>query len=168
MLVTRAPASTASQAENTPSEGIERGAPPRPQAWWLTAASLALRLLLLGSAGAVMQLGWIMVWTLSYRLTHGNDFTYVYLVSQSAVWEKLHELLQLGNTLAPGFELAEGPASLDIVVNSLVFGFVVAGVGYLCAVMLVDLGVCAVRGALLVVVVFEIGFQITLFLTPGL
>src|ERR671933_998386 len=168
MLVTRAPASTASQAENTPSEGIERGAPPRPQAWWLTAASLALRLLLLGSAGAVMQLGWMTVWTLSYRLTHGNDFTYVYLVSQSAVWEKLHDLLVLGNTLAPGLELADGPVSLDIVVNSLVLSFIVTGVGYLCAIMLVDLGVCAVRGAVLVVVLFEIVFQVTLFLTPGL
>ncbi len=44
------------------------------------------RLLLLVCAGVVMQLGWTMVWTLSYRLTHGNDFTYVYLVSQSLVW----------------------------------------------------------------------------------
>jgi hypothetical protein len=131
-------------------------------------ASLAARLLLLACAGAVMQVGWLMVWTLSYRLTHGNDFTYVYLVSQSSIWEKLHDLLQLANTLAPGLELADGPASLDIVVNSLVLGFVVAGVGYLCAIMLVDLGVSAVRGAVLVVVLFEVIFQATLFLTPGL
>ena len=168
MLATPAPASTTSQAEGTPSDGIEQGAPPRAQARWLTAASLVLRLLLLGSAGAVMQVGWMTVWTLSYRLTHGNDFTYVYLVSQSAVWEKLHDLLILGNTLAPGLELADGPVSLDIVVDSLVLGFIVTGVGYLCAIMLVDLGVCAVRGAVLVVVLFEIVFQVTLFLTPGL
>ena len=57
---------------------------------------------------------------------------------------------------------------LDIVVNSLVLAFVVAGVGYLCAILLVDLGVCAVRGAVLVVVLFEVIFQGTLFLTPGL
>ncbi|HTD77310.1 MAG TPA: hypothetical protein VK898_06730, partial [Chloroflexota bacterium] len=131
-------------------------------------ASLAVRLLLLVCAGVVMQVGWVMVWTLSYRLTHGNDFTYVYLVSQSSVWEKLRDLLQLGNTLAPGLELADGPASLDIVVNSLVLGFVVAGVGYLCAILLVDLGVSAVRGAVLVVVLLEVVFQVTLFLTPGL
>ena len=131
-------------------------------------ASLALRLLLLGCAGAVMQVGWMMIWTLSYRLTHGNDFTYVYLVSESTAWEKLRDLLQLGNTLAPGFELAEGPASLDIVVNSLVLGFVVTGVGYLCAILLIDLGVSAVRGAVVVVVLFEVLFQVTLFLTPGL
>ena len=130
--------------------------------------SVALRLLLLGCAGVVMQVGWVMVWMLSYRLTHGNDFTYAYLVSQSAVWEKLHELLVLANTLAPGLELAEGPATLDIVVNSLVLAFVLAGVGYLCGIVLIDLGVCAVRGAVLVVVLFEVVFQTTLFLTPGL
>ena len=91
-----------------------------------------VRLLLLACAGVVMQVGWTMVWTLSYRLTHGNDFTYTYLVSQSAVWEKLHDLLVLANTLAPGLEGPDGPVSLDIVVNSLVFAFIVVGVGYLC------------------------------------
>jgi hypothetical protein len=134
----------------------------------MTATRLAARLLLLGCAGVVMQIGWIMVWTLSYRLTHGNDFTYAYLVSQSAVWEKLHDLLVLGNTLAPGFELAEGPVSLDIVVNSLVLAFVVLGIGYLCAIMLVDLGVCAVPGAVVLVVFFEVVSQVLLFVTPGL
>ena len=117
-----------------------------PKGSWRAVTSVAVRLLLLGCAGVVMQVGWLMVWMLSYRLTHGNDFTYAYLVSQSAMWEKLHELLVLANTLAPGLELAEGPATLDIVVNSLVMAFVIAGVGYLCGIMLVDLGVCAVRG----------------------
>ena len=127
-----------------------------------------VRLLLLACAGVVVQLGWTMVWTLSYRLTHGNDFTYTYLVTQSSVWEKLHDLLVLANTLAPGLEGPDGPVSLDIVVNSLVFAFVVTGVGYLCAIMLVDLGISAGRGALLVVVLFEVVYQVTLFLTPGL
>jgi alpha-1,6-mannosyltransferase len=115
-----------------------------------------------------MQVGWTMIWTLSYRLTHGNDFTYAYLVSQSAVWEKLHDLLVLANTLAPGLEGPQGPESLDIVVNSLVLGFVVTGVGYVCAILLADLGISAVRGAVLVVVLFEVVYQVTLFLTPGL
>ena len=127
-----------------------------------------VRLLLLACAGVVVQVGWTMVWTLSYRLTHGNDFTYTYLVTQSGVWEKLHDLLVLANTLAPGLEGPDGPVSLDIVVNSLVFAFVVTGVGYLCAILLVDLGISAGRGALLVVVLFEVVYQITLFLTPGL
>ena len=135
----------------------------------MTVASRLVRLLLLVCAGVVMQIGWMMVWTLSYRLTHGNDFTYDYLVSQQGVWDKLQDLLVLANTLAPGLEVpGQGPATLDIVVNSLVMGFVVTGVGYLGAILLVDLGISAVRGAVLVVVVFEVVFQATLFLTPGL
>jgi hypothetical protein len=126
------------------------------------------RLALLVCAGLVMQLGWATVWTLSYRLTHGNDFTYVYLVSQNDVWEKLHDLLVLGNTLVPGLEGPEGPASLDVVVNTLVAGFLILGVGYLSALTLLDLGVAAGRGALAVVVLFEVMFQATLFLLPGL
>lgn len=134
----------------------------------VTATGVLPRLLLLVGAGVVMQIGWLFVWTLSYRLTHGNDYTYTLLVSQPALWDKLHDLLVLGNTLAPGFELPDGPATLDIVVNSLVIGFIVTGVGYLCAITLVDAGVSAVRGALLVVIVFELIFQVTLFLSPGL
>ncbi|HEY0584317.1 MAG TPA: hypothetical protein VGE94_19185, partial [Chloroflexota bacterium] len=42
--------------------------------------SVILRLLLLACAGLVMQVGWLVVWTLSYRLTHGNDYTYTLLV----------------------------------------------------------------------------------------
>ena len=57
--------------------------------------------------------------------------------------------------------------SLDIIVNSLVLGFVIAGLGYLAAILLIDFGVSAVRGAALVVLLVEIGFQVTLFLIPG-
>jgi hypothetical protein len=130
--------------------------------------STGLRLLLLALAGVLMQVGWVMVWTLSYRLTHGNDYTYTLLVSQPWIWEKLHDLLVLANTLAPGLELANGPETLDIVVNSLVMGFIVTSLGYLCAILLVDLGVAAVRGALAIVILFEGIFQVTLFLSPGL
>lgn len=132
--------------------------------------SLVFRLALLVCAGMLMQIGWLGVWTLSYHLTHGNDFTYTYLTTYPDVWSKLMDLLVLGNTLAPGFELPgfQGPASLDVVVNSLVMAFIVAGIGYLAAVLLVDLGVSAVRGAIVVVLFFEAIFQVTLFSMPGL
>ena len=147
--------------------------PPRPAEHhraWLGATSIVARLVLLAAAGVVVQVGWLMVWTLSYRLTHGNDFTYTYLVTQSVVWDRLRDLLLLANTLAPGLEPADGsgPVSLEIVVNSLVLGFVVASVGYLAAIMLIDLGISAVRGALAVLVLFELIYQATLFLLPGL
>jgi hypothetical protein len=110
----------------------------------LTVTSVVVRLLLLACAGIVMQLGWTMVWTLSYHLTHGNDFSYTYLETQPVVWEKLQQLLLLANVLAPGLELPGflGPVSRDIIVNSLVMAFVVTGVGYL-GHHAVDLGISA-------------------------
>jgi hypothetical protein len=125
--------------------------------------------MLLACAGIVMELGWIAVWTLSYRLTHGNDFTFTYLMIYQDAWNKLMDLLVLANTLAPGLEQPgfQGPINLDIVVNSLVMAFVLTGVGYLAAIMLVDLGVAAVRGAMFVVLAFVVIFQVTMFLTPG-
>src|SRR5207248_7329467 len=74
------------------------------------------------------------------------------------------------NTLVPGMEQSgfQGPASLDMVVNPLVMAIVLTGIGYLVAILLIDLGISAVRGALLVVVAFEVVYQLTLFLTPGL
>src|SRR5579859_1027282 len=132
--------------------------------------SVCLRLALLCGAGVLMQIGWLGVWTLSYRLTHGNDFTFTYLMTQPDVWNKLMDLLTLGNTLVPGLEQPgfSGPVSLDVVVNSLVMAFIIAGLGYLAAILLVDSGLVAIRGALAVAVVFELVFQVTLFLTPGL
>src|SRR5437764_13618632 len=129
--------------------------------------SLAGRLLLLIAAAAVMELGWLMVWTFSYRLTHGNGFTYAYLITQDPIWDKLHSFLVLANTLAPGLEGPNGPETLDIIVNSLVLGFVIVGIGYLAAIMLVDLRIASVKGAALVVLLVEVGFQVTLFLMPG-
>src|SRR5579871_2731652 len=132
--------------------------------------SVVVRLLLLACAGIVMQVGWIGVWTLSYRLTHGNDFTFTFLMVYPDAWGKLMDLLVLFNTLVPGLEQPgfQGPVTLDVVVNSLVMSFVVAGIGYLIAILLVDLGISAVRGAVFVVVAFEVLFQVTLFVTPGL
>ena len=70
----------------------------------------------------VMQLGWVIVWTLSYRLTHGNDFTYTYLVSQTGIWEKLHDLLRARQHAGARPRGPDGPDRLDIIVNALVLG----------------------------------------------
>ena len=45
---------------------------------------------------------------------------------------------------------------LDILVYALMLSFVVASVGYLGGVLLLDLGVSAVKGALLIVIVWEL------------
>jgi alpha-1,6-mannosyltransferase len=169
MIATRPANPRRSESEKAPGDGTAVGPPPSARRSLLTVTSVVVRLLLLACAGIVMQLGWTMVWTLSYHLTHGNDFTFTYLETQPIVWEKLQGLLLLANVLAPGLELPGflGPDSRDIIVNSLVMGFIVTGVGYLGAIMLVDLGISAVPGAVLVVVLFEVVYQVTLFLMPG-
>ncbi|HEX8967688.1 MAG TPA: hypothetical protein VF937_07410 [Chloroflexota bacterium] len=169
-MIATQPADSSASGSDTAGNGLERGVPSSGRSRLLRAISLATRLLLLAGTGVILQIGWLGVWTLSYRLTHGNDFTFTYLSTQPAVWNRLMDLLLLANTLAPGLEMPtfQGPASLDIVVNSLVMAFVVTGIGYLAAIMLIDLGIGSVRGAVLVVVGFEAIYQITLFLTPGL
>src|SRR5215469_6091764 len=117
----------------TLTHGLPRSDPP----FAVKLISATLRLALLAAAGLLMQAGWIAMWTLSYRLTHGNDFTFTYLMTQPAVWNKLMDLLLLANTLVPGLEMPgfQGPASLDVVVNSLVMAFILTGLGYLAAVI---------------------------------
>jgi alpha-1,6-mannosyltransferase len=129
-----------------------------------------MRLSLLALAGLVALVGWIGVWGLSYRLTHGNAFSYQYLVEQSGVFVKLTDLLTLANTLVPGIEpQCDGcGVSIDLLVYSLILAFTVAGVGYLAGILLLDLGIAAVPGALTVIVFFELVYQVTLFLLPGL
>lgn len=122
-------------------------------------------LLLLGSAGVVLLLSWVMLWPVSYRLTHGNDFTYQYLVAQPDVWHQLYQLLVLADKLAPGIE---PPQNLDILVNALMITFIVSSVGYLGGVLLLDLGISRGRGALLVVLGVEALSQVLLLLLPGL
>src|SRR5262245_43976455 len=117
---------------------VERATPPASQLPLVVAASWLMRLVLLACAGAVMQVGWVLVWMLSYHLTHGNTFTYEYLVDQSAVWEKLRDVLLLANTLGPGLEPLEGVSDFNMLVYALILGFVLAGVGYIAAILLLD------------------------------
>jgi hypothetical protein len=115
-------------------------------------------------AGALLEIGWVMVWTLSYHLTHGNDFTYNYLTGYDVIWRRLYDLLVLADALVPNIE---PPPTLDILVNSLVVAFIVLAVGYLAAVILMDRGPAPVRGALWIILAFGVIYQITLFIMPG-
>ncbi len=139
--------------------------PAVPVPLWHRGLRLVAQCLLLVCAGVTLELGWVMVWTLSYRLTHGNGFTHTYLTEQTAVWEKLHDLLVLADTLVPNIE---PPQDLDIVVNALMVTFVVVGVGYLAGVVLLDRGAAPGRGGLWLVLGFAAVFQVTLFSMPGL
>ncbi len=161
MIATR----PADLSDHQAADGADPSAPLTTRPALVTALSHATRLALLACAGLLIQIAWVAVWTLSYRLTHGDGFSYQFLVAQTPVWEKLQETLVLANTLAPG---VEPPISIDILAYALMLAFVVAGIGYLGGVLLIDLGVAAIRGALVVVIAWELIFQVTLFLLPGL
>ncbi len=146
-------------SEHASSEPAERSPiPARPQA-------RLLRLFLLGCAGLLLESAWLMLWPLSYRLTHGNDFTYTYLVTRDAIWERLHDMIVLANQLVPGIE---PEPRLETLVNSLVVVFVLAGFAYLAGLFLLDRGVASVAGAGWVVLGISLVSQVTLFLLPGL
>ena len=130
-----------------PVDMADRASPgPGRSARLTDVVSIGVRLALLACAGLVAQVGWMLIWTLSYRLTHGNEFTYNFLVSQPLVWEKLRDFQVFANTLVPGVEILDvGPVHPDILYNAMVVGFVLTGLGYLAAILLIDVGVC--RGA---------------------
>jgi hypothetical protein len=88
-----------------------------------------MRLALLACAGGVAQIGWVMVWMLSYHLTHGNTFTYDYLVDQSFIWEKLRGVLEIANSIAPGIEPPDGSPDFNMLVYALMLGFGLRGLG---------------------------------------
>src|SRR5438093_696133 len=98
----RSEASNTCRRGNRASGGADLSAPLTTRPALVSAASHATRLALLACAGLLIEIAWVAVWTLSYRLTHGDGFSYQFLVAQTPVWEKLQETLVLANTLAPG------------------------------------------------------------------
>src|SRR5262249_30038615 len=89
-------ASRPSRAEApAPTQVVRPDPRERARTLLLRGVSLVVRLLLLLGAGAVMQIGWLGVWTLSYRLTHGNDFTFTFLMTQPDAWGRLMDMLTL-------------------------------------------------------------------------
>ncbi len=134
--------------------------PRRPPGWRYLPGYLLFAL-----AGLVLEIGWVMVWTLSYHLTHGNDFTYDYLVDYDVVWRRLYDLLVVADQIVPNIE---PPQTLDILVNSLMVAFIVVSIGYLAAIILVDRGAVPLRGLVWLVLGIAAIFQVTLFFMPGL
>ncbi|MBI4491462.1 MAG: DUF2029 domain-containing protein [Chloroflexi bacterium] len=119
---------------------------------------LPLALLLIGSG---LELGYLALWPLSYRLTHGVDYTYQYLVHYQSLWLKLHELLPWWDWALPGID-----QSLEVNVNVLTATFALLFGLYLVAATLVYRARPG-RGLAWLVLALALLFQVTLFFMPG-
>jgi len=125
----------------------------------------ATRLLLLGGAGAGLELSLLLLWLLSYRLTHGKDFTQAALREYPPLQWLLTRLLAAASALIPGLE---PPRQLDLLISLLLAAFLLAAAAYLLGLWLLDRGVAAAPGAGRLVLGWALVFQMTLLLTPGL
>lgn len=137
-----------------PALGARRPSPTKPGALWL---SLALVVLAAGS-----ELAYLALWPLGYRLSHGADFTYQYLVQYEPLWLKLYAVLQWWDALLPGID-----RSLEINVNVLSATFAALFALYIGAATLVHRARPR-EGLAVLVLALALLFQVTLFFMPGI
>jgi hypothetical protein len=116
-------------------------------------------------AGAMLELGLAIVWLVSPRLSHNEVFTQQYLAQFPPLRQITDTLVGVARVFLPNIE---PPADLNLPTGVLAVGFVVAGVGYLAGLIVLD----RLRrvGSLTVVLVlaFALLFQLTEQLMPGL
>jgi hypothetical protein len=128
-------------------------------------AGIPLGLAGLAAAGLVLELGFLIVWMVSFRLTHNQEFTKQYLQQFPALQELLDRLFALARPVVPNIE---PPPDLNLPTAVMAVGFVVAGLGYLGAIVLLDRGAARGRPALGLVLLFALLFQATVLVMPGL
>lgn len=130
-----------------------------------TASRSGSGVLLLVGAGLVLQLGLLMLWMLSFRLTHNQEFTAAYLERFPALRAVLDLLFGAARPVVPNIE---PPPDLNLLTAVLAVACGVAAVGYLAGLALVDRGQADGRGALVVVLLFAALYQVTVLVMPGL
>lgn len=138
---------------------------------------------LLVIAGLLMELAYVVLWVPGHRLSHGQSFTYEYMLQHPQVWDYLYSLFQRFDLLRPGLR-----EDWDFLVFLVLAVFLVAFGAYFLAVW-----ACKALGGrwetwptvpsaspelfwhrlsflsvLLLIAVFALAFQVTLFLAPGL
>jgi hypothetical protein len=120
---------------------------------------------LLGAAGLVVELGFAILWMVSFRLTHNQEFTIQYLAQFPVFQRTLDGLFAVARWVVPNIE---PPPDLNLPTAVLVVGCVVAGLGYLGGLVVLDRGWAAGGAALGLVLGFAALFQATVLVMPGL
>ena len=117
-------------------------------------------------AGLAIELCWLVLTPLSFRMTHGAEYTQTLLLEHPLLAGWLDGLLPLAVRLAPAIQ--QQSTYIDPQLNTLVAIFVVTSAAYLAALMVLDRLVVPSRAALLVVVGFGLVFPLSLVPMPGL
>ena len=132
----------------------------------------AAGLIVLGLFGLIMQVGLVILDTLSYQLSQQRDFTDLYLERYPVLQQLLSPLLAQGATILPQIAGPRAPAALGVWFGPLTVawtvGCVVTALGYLGALWLLSRGTIAGRRTVWIILAFEVVFIVTVFVAPGL
>jgi hypothetical protein len=125
------------------------------------------RLAALVGAGMVLQVGCMLVWAMSYRLTagYGPEFTEQFLERFPVLRTVLEWMLSLR---APVRVLVNPPNEVGSWVTSLEMGLLVMSAGYLVALVILQRSDVPVRAAAPIVWGFTLVFHLTMVVLPGL
>ena len=117
-------------------------------------------------AGLLIELCWLVLTPLSFRMTHGAEYTQTLLVDHPLLASWLDGLLPLAVRVAPAVQ--QQSTYIDPQLNTLVALFVLTSLAYLTCVLVLDRLVVWSRAAAVLIVVFALVFPLTLVPMPGL
>jgi hypothetical protein len=123
-----------------------------------------MSLALLIAAGATMQAGWLLLWSVSHAARVMADVTDIWSADPTG---PLARLLSLIVTIGRHFP-ETGPLGGLGVAPNLAIALVIVGAGYLVAIVALDRGPSGSMGAKRTVIGFMLLFQLTLLLMPGI
>jgi hypothetical protein len=122
-------------------------------------------LLGLACAGLILELCWLVLTPLSFRMTRGAEYTQTLLLEHPLLAGWLDALLPLAMRLAPAVQ--QQSTYVDPQLNTLVALFTLTSGAYLVAVHLLDRFALTSRLAVGLVFGFTLAFQVSLLLMPG-
>src|SRR5579884_3361724 len=92
-------------------------------------------LLLLVGCAAVIELGWVICWPLSYTLSNGSEYTITLLNDLPFLGPPLDRAIGLAYLVVPGFATS---TTIDPAVHGLVATFILIGLSYVAALALLQ------------------------------
>jgi hypothetical protein len=132
----------------------------RPSGGWFSGLAPLARLLV---AGAVMQAGWLLLWTVSPNARVSATLANPWAEAPTSIWDWTLAVIE---TLGERFPTLGALPHLNVA-GSLGVALAIVGAGYLAGIVVLDRGLARLRGAGRIVIAFSAVFQLTLILIPG-